>query len=50
MINMNFDEILVWYYKMYLFSLGNIKDNIRLNNKNISDEEIVEISKYVNAQ
>jgi ATP-binding cassette subfamily B protein/subfamily B ATP-binding cassette protein MsbA len=28
---------------------GNIKDNIRLNNMDISDEEIIEISKYVNA-
>lgn len=33
---------------VFIFT-GNIKDNIRLNNKNISDEEIVEISKYVNA-
>jgi len=33
---------------VFIFT-GNIKDNIRLNNENISDEEIVEISKYVNA-
>ena len=33
---------------VFLFS-GTIKDNIRLNNKNISDEEIIKVSKYVNA-
>ena len=33
---------------VFLFT-GTIKDNIRLNNKNISDEEIVEVAKYVNA-
>ena len=33
---------------VFIFT-GNIKDNIRLNNQNITDEEIVEIAKYVNA-
>lgn len=33
---------------VFIFT-GNIKDNIRLNNSSITDEEIVEISKYVNA-
>lgn len=33
---------------VFLFS-GTIKDNIVLNNKNISDDEIVRISKYINA-
>lgn len=33
---------------VFLFS-GTIKDNIRLNNKHISDEEIVRMAKYVNA-
>ncbi|NLX62588.1 MAG: ABC transporter ATP-binding protein [Tissierellia bacterium] len=33
---------------VFLFS-GTIKDNIRLNNKDISDEEIFKVSKYVNA-
>ena len=33
---------------VFIFT-GNIKDNIRLNNQDISDEEIIEISKYVNA-
>lgn len=33
---------------VFLFT-GTIKDNIRLNNNNISDEEIVEVAKYVNA-
>lgn len=33
---------------VFLFT-GNIKDNIRLNNKNISDEKVKEIAKYVNA-
>lgn len=33
---------------VFLFS-GTIKDNIRLNNKDISDEEIIRVSKYVNA-
>ena len=36
------------YYKMYSVS-GTIKDNIRLNNKDIPDEEIVRMAKYVNA-
>ncbi|TCS87499.1 ATP-binding cassette subfamily B protein/subfamily B ATP-binding cassette protein MsbA [Keratinibaculum paraultunense] len=33
---------------VFLFT-GTIKDNIRLNNYNISDEEIKQIAKYVNA-
>jgi len=33
---------------VFLFS-GNIKSNIRLKNVNITDEEIIEASKYVNA-
>lgn len=33
---------------VFMFT-GNIKDNIRLNNKNISDAEIVEVAKHVNA-
>lgn len=33
---------------VFLFT-GNIKDNIRLNNKNISDEKVKEIAEYVNA-
>lgn len=33
---------------VFLFS-GNIRDNIRLNNKDISQEEIEEVAKYVNA-
>lgn len=33
---------------VFIFT-GNIKDNIRLNNQNITDEEIIEIAKYVNA-
>ncbi|SCG83095.1 ABC transporter related [Proteiniborus sp. DW1] len=33
---------------VFLFT-GTIKDNIRLNNEDISDEEIIEVSKYVNA-
>ena len=33
---------------VFLFT-GNIKDNIRLNNKNITDEEIVNVAKHVNA-
>ena len=33
---------------VFLFT-GNIKDNIRLNNKDISDKEIVEMAKHVNA-
>lgn len=33
---------------VFIFT-GQIKDNIRLNNPDITDEEIVEISKYVNA-
>jgi ABC-type multidrug transport system fused ATPase/permease subunit len=33
---------------VFLFS-GNIKSNIRLQNENITDEEIIEASKYVNA-
>ncbi|MCF6466702.1 ABC transporter ATP-binding protein [Clostridium sp. Cult2] len=33
---------------VFLFT-GTIKDNIRLNNKNIQDDEIVEMAKHVNA-
>ncbi|SDX25793.1 ABC transporter ATP-binding protein [Tepidimicrobium xylanilyticum] len=33
---------------VFLFS-GTIKDNIRLNNEHIKDDEIIKISKYVNA-
>ncbi len=33
---------------VFLFT-GNIIDNIRLNNKDISDEKVKEVSKYVNA-
>ena len=33
---------------VFLFS-GNVKSNIRLLNENITDEEIIESSKYVNA-
>ncbi|MGB4439247.1 MAG: ABC transporter ATP-binding protein [Sedimentibacter sp.] len=33
---------------VFLFS-GNIKSNIRLENENITDEEIIDASKYVNA-
>ncbi|MBZ9636653.1 ABC transporter ATP-binding protein [Clostridium sp. FP1] len=33
---------------VFLFA-GNIKGNVRLNNKNISDEEIIKACKYVNA-
>lgn len=33
---------------VFLFS-GDVKSNIRLQNENISDEEIIEASKYVNA-
>lgn len=33
---------------VFLFT-GTIKDNIRLNNDSISDEDIIEVSKYVNA-
>lgn len=33
---------------VFLFT-GTIKDNIRLNNMNISDEEIEDVAKYVNA-
>jgi len=33
---------------VFLFT-GTIKDNIRLNNEDISDEEVIEVSKYVNA-
>lgn len=33
---------------VFLFT-GNIKSNIRLNNNNITDEEIYNVSKYVNA-
>ncbi|TAH63089.1 MAG: ATP-binding cassette domain-containing protein, partial [Gottschalkiaceae bacterium] len=33
---------------VFLFT-GTIKDNIRLNNMDISDEEIVDVAKYVNA-
>lgn len=33
---------------VFLFS-GNIKDNIALNNTELSDEEIIRVSKYVNA-
>lgn len=33
---------------VFLFS-GNVKSNIRLQNDNITDEEIIEASKYVNA-
>ncbi|MTI65932.1 MAG: ABC transporter ATP-binding protein [Firmicutes bacterium] len=35
--------------EVFLFT-GDIKDNIRLNNKGISKKEIKEISKYVNAE
>ncbi|HSH35604.1 ABC transporter ATP-binding protein, partial [Schnuerera sp.] len=33
---------------VFLFT-GSIKDNIRLNNKNIKDDEIIEMAKHVNA-
>lgn len=33
---------------VFLFT-GTIKENIRLNNTDVSDEEIIEVSKYVNA-
>ena len=33
---------------VFLFS-GNIKDNIALNNDELSDEEIIQVAKYVNA-
>lgn len=33
---------------VFLFT-GNIKNNIRLNNKDISDEEIISVAKHVNA-
>ncbi len=33
---------------VFLFS-GNIRDNIRLNNRDISEEEIIRVAKYVNA-
>jgi len=33
---------------VFLFT-GTIKDNIRLNNEDISDQEVIEVSKYVNA-
>ena len=33
---------------VFIFT-GTIEDNIRLNNKSISDEDVVEVSKYVNA-
>lgn len=33
---------------VFLFT-GTIKDNIRLNNEDISDEKVIEVSKYVNA-
>ncbi len=33
---------------VFIFT-GNIKDNIRLNNPDITDKEIIEIAKYVNA-
>ncbi|MFA5524096.1 MAG: ABC transporter ATP-binding protein [Tissierellales bacterium] len=33
---------------VFLFT-GTIKDNIRLNNTDISDEEIIEVARYVNA-
>jgi ABC-type multidrug transport system fused ATPase/permease subunit len=33
---------------VFLFS-GNIKDNIALNNNELSDEEIIQVAKYVNA-
>lgn len=33
---------------VFLFT-GTIKDNVKLNNKDISDDNIIEVSKYVNA-
>lgn len=41
-------EIGVVLQDVFVFT-GTIEDNIRLNNKDISDERIVEVSKYVNA-
>lgn len=34
---------------VFLFT-GTIEDNIKLNNKDISDEEMIEVAKYVNAE
>ncbi len=33
---------------VFIFT-GTIEDNIRLNNKNIDDDEVIEVAKYVNA-
>lgn len=33
---------------VFIFA-GSIEDNIRLNNKNINDEDVIEVAKYVNA-
>ncbi len=41
-------EIGVVLQDVFVFT-GTIEDNIRLNNKDISDERIMEVSKYVNA-
>src|SRR5699024_1451352 len=42
------EQIGVVLQDVFLFT-GTIKDNIRLDNKDITDEQIVEVAKYVNA-